>query len=118
MKRAAAGAAGETDLLDAIREGAVLRVRRMMKGMQMDGKNQDGSKTSAVHKATGMVKKVDAEKGRVTLAHEPVESLKWPAMTMGFSVKDKMLFDKLAVGKKADVEFVKQGADYIITAVK
>jgi hypothetical protein len=44
-------------------------------------------------------------------AHEPIKSLKWPAMTMGFSVKDKSLFDKLKVGKKVDVEIAKQGSD-------
>jgi Cu(I)/Ag(I) efflux system protein CusF len=40
------------------------------------------------HKAVGTVKKVDQAAGRVTLAHEPIPSLKWPAMTMGFGVKD------------------------------
>lgn len=39
-------------------------------------------------------------------------------MTMSFGVKDKTLFDKLAVGKKVHVELSKQGDDYIITSVK
>ena len=52
------------------------------------------------------------------LAHEPIESLKWPAMTIEFSVKDKMLFDKFVVSKKVNVEFVKQDADYVVTTVK
>jgi Cu(I)/Ag(I) efflux system protein CusF len=55
--------------------------------------------------------------GKVTLAHEAVDSLKWPAMTMAFSVKDKNLFDKLTTGKKVNVEFVKQGPEYVVTAV-
>ena len=88
-----------------------------MKGMQgMDNKQQDGK--AMTHQATGVVKKVDAANGKVTLSHEPVKSLNWPAMTMGFSVKDKTLLDKLAVGKKVNVEFVQQGADYVVTAVK
>jgi Cu(I)/Ag(I) efflux system protein CusF len=64
------------------------------------------------------VKKVDKDQGKVTLAHEAVKSLKWPAMTMAFSVKDQSLFDKLAAGKKVNVEFVKQGSEYVVTAVK
>ena len=70
------------------------------------------------HKATGTVKKVDAAAGRVTLAHEPIPSLKWPAMTMGFGVKDKALIGKLAPEKKIEFEFVQQGRDYVITSVK
>lgn len=87
-----------------------------MKGMDMGTKPAAG--TQAAHKATGVVKKVDAKAGTVTLAHDPVKSLKWPAMTMGFTVKDKSLLDKLAAGKKVEFEFVQQGKDYVITGVK
>ena len=92
-----------------------------MKGMDM--KDMDMSKkpaagAQAAHKATGVVKKVDPKAGTVTLAHEPVKSLNWPAMTMGFTVKDKALLDKLATGKKVEFEFVQQGKDYVITSVK
>ena len=84
-----------------------------MKDMKMDKKAQ-----AATHKATGMVKNVDPVKGAVTLAHDPVKDLKWPAMTMTFMVKDKKLFDNLAVDKKVAIEFVKQGSDYVVTTVK
>lgn len=102
----------------AIAQSDGMKNMDMMKGMEMDKKAQGASKAQAAHKATGTVKKTDPEQGRAIIAHGPVESLKWPAMTMGFAVKDKALFDKLAVGKKLDVEFVQQGADYVITAVK
>jgi Cu(I)/Ag(I) efflux system protein CusF len=39
-------------------------------------------------------------------------------MTMGFAVKDKALLDKLAVGKKVEFEFVKEGKGYAVTGVK
>ena len=78
----------------------------MMKGMDM---HQASKESKAVrHEAVGTV----------TLAHGPVKSLNWPAMTMGFAVKDKTLFDKLSVGKKVNVEIVQQGGNYVITAVK
>ena len=76
------------------------------------------AQSAAPHQATGTVKKVDPAKGVVTLAHEPVKSLKWPAMTMGFTVKDKALLDKLQPGKKVEFEFVQQGKDYVVTGVK
>ena len=76
------------------------------------------SATSTTHKATGVVKSVDRAKSSVMLAHDPVPSLKWPAMTMPFLVKDKPLLDKLQPGKKVEFEFTQQGKDYVITTVK
>ena len=87
-----------------------------MKDTDMSKKPVAG--TPAAHKATGVVKKVDPKSGSVTLAHDAVKSLNWPAMTMGFTVKDKALLDKLAVDKKVEFEFVQQGKDYVITSVK
>jgi Cu/Ag efflux protein CusF len=87
-----------------------------MKGMDMGKKPAAGAQTT--HKATGVIKKVDPKAGIVTLAHDPVKSLNWPAMTMGFTVKDKALLDKLQAGKKVEFDFVQQGKDYVITTVK
>lgn len=91
--------------------------QNMMKGMGEQHADK-GAKAIASHAATGIVKAVDPAKGTVTLAHEPVKSLNWPAMTMSFAVKDKKLFDKLAVDKTVNVEFVQQGGRYVVTAVK
>lgn len=102
-----------------------------MSGMkEMDMKHMDFTKckemksaknsqahSQEMHVADGVVKQLDP-KGMVTLQHGPVKSLGWPAMTMGFSVKDKALMDQLAVGKKVHVEFSKQGDEYVIRSVK
>ena len=92
------------------------KCKEMMKGM--NGKKSSKTDASASHKTHAMVKSIDVDQGKVTLAHDPVKSLGWPAMTMGFAVKDKSLFDKLAVGKKVHVRFKKQNAAYVITAVE
>jgi len=76
------------------------------------------AQTAAAHTATGVVKSVDRAKGTVTLAHGPVKSLNWPAMTMPFTVKDKALLEKLQAGNKVELEFVQQGKEYVITTVK
>lgn len=89
-----------------------------MKSMDMAKKPAAAASAATVHVATGMVKKVDPKSGLVTLAHDPVKSMNWPAMTMGFQVQDKMLFDKLAVGKKVGFEFVQGSKGYVVTAVK
>ena len=89
-----------------------------MKSMEMKQQATKAEKKESAHKATGTVKKIDAARNRVTIAHGPVESLKWPGMTMGFVVKEKALMDKMAVDKKIDFEFVQQGRDYVVTSVK
>lgn len=76
------------------------------------------AQTGTAHPATGVVKSVDRAKSTVMLAHDPVRSLNWPAMTMPFTVKDKALLEKLPAGKKVQFEFVQQGKDYVITNVK
>lgn len=76
------------------------------------------AKAPAANKASGVVKRIDPAKGTVTIAHGPVPELKWPAMTMPFQVKDKALFDKLAVDRKIEFEFVQQGSASVLTAVK
>lgn len=86
-----------------------------MKGMGMGGQKAN---PGATHKAVGVVKEIDSKAGMVTFVHEPVKSLNWPAMTMGFVVKDKALLEKLAVGKKVEFEFVKEGNRYAVTGLK
>ncbi|MDR2364976.1 MAG: copper-binding protein [Zoogloeaceae bacterium] len=48
----------------------------------------------------GIVKKIDAEKQRLVLAHDPIAQLKWPAMTMPFAVTDPALLQGLKVGDR------------------
>ena len=84
--------------------------------MNMGGKPAAGA--PATHRAPATVTKVDRQAGTVTLAHGPIPTLTWPAMTMGFTVKDKRLFKKLSVGKKVDVELVKNSKDHAVQAVR
>lgn len=87
-----------------------------MKGMDMSKKQTAAPQST--HKAVGTVTKVDATAGVVTLDHEPVKTLNWSAMSMGFKVAEKSLLDKVAKGKRVEVEFKQVGKDYVITSVK
>jgi Cu(I)/Ag(I) efflux system protein CusF len=105
-------------LATALASSAAFAQQKMDDMRGMDAPKPTVARVQPTHMATGVVKKVDAQAGTVTLAHEPVKSLNWPAMTMGFQVKDKMLLDKFAVGKKLDFEFVQGSNGYVVTAVK
>lgn len=89
-----------------------------MKGMVMNKISQGKAPAAIRHEVTGVVKAVEQAKDRVTLAHSPVKSLQWPAMTMRFAVNDKSLFDKLAIARKVAFVFEKQDIDYVVTAVQ
>jgi len=89
-----------------------------MVGMDMKEKVGDSSVPIITHQTTGIVKKVDNTRGTVTLDHQPVKSLNWPAMTMSFSVNDKKLMERLQPGKKVAIDFVQQGRNSVITAVR
>ena len=91
------------------------KCKDMMKGM---GSKPAAKAAPMSHATDAVVKGVDAPNGRLTLAHEPVKSLGWPAMTMGFVVKDKALFGKLPVGKLVHVEFANEASNYVVTSVK
>ena len=93
-----------------------------MSGMPMEDSKtapQTSPRSDATtHQASGVVKKVDAAANKVTIAHGPVPTLKWPAMTMTFAVKDKGLMSQLPAGKNVQVTFKKEGNDFVITSVK
>jgi Cu(I)/Ag(I) efflux system protein CusF len=118
------GTAGKTISKDETMKGMDMS-KSDMKGMDMskgdmkgmDMKDMQG-KSSGTHKTAATVKSADPKAGNVTLDHGPVPSMNWPAMSMTFKVKDKAMLDQLAAGKKVDVEFVQEGKDYVITAVK
>ena len=80
----------------------------------------DHSHASAAAKAqaTGVVKSVNAEKGTLTIAHEPIPSLQWPAMTMNFKASDAKLLGQAKPGAKIAFEFEQRGKDYVITSIR
>ena len=87
-----------------------------MKDMDMTAKPAASAPT--IHEAKGTIKKINTKTGYVMISHGPVNSLSWPPMTMSFKVKDKAVLGKLAVNKKIDFGFFKEGDDYIVTKVK
>ena len=93
-------------------------MKDMHKGMDMKGMKSDRKSDQQVHQATGKVTKVDFANEMITISHEPVASMKWPAMNMAFKVKDKAMLDKVKPNAKVDFSFTQSGKDYVITEIK
>jgi Cu(I)/Ag(I) efflux system protein CusF len=94
-----------------------------MKDMDMNSMDMKSPPTAAkgaptTHSGVGIVKSVDPAGATITFAHEPIKSLNWPAMTMGFKVKDKSLLDKVKPGEKVTFTLAQSGKDYVVTSVK
>jgi Cu(I)/Ag(I) efflux system protein CusF len=53
-----------------------------------------------IGKGTGVITEIDAKAGTLTVKHQPIASLGWPAMTMGFKAKPASLLKDLKVGQK------------------
>ncbi len=60
--------------------------------------------SDATHRGTGKVTAMDAAKGQVELDHDPIASLKWPRMTMGFALRDKAQIGGLKPGDRVEFE--------------
>jgi Cu(I)/Ag(I) efflux system membrane fusion protein len=73
----------------------------------------------ANHRGEGSVEAVDLARATVTLAHGPIASLKWPAMTMDFRVKDPALLRTLKPGQTIAFDMIEESAgEYVIVRVR
>lgn len=87
-----------------------------MKDMPMSGPMAE-QMNGKVHHGIGTVQKVDAN-GRITIAHGPINSIPWPAMTMTFAVQDKKLLSQVKVGEKVDFDLMASGKDqYVVVQI-
>ena len=73
---------------------------------------------SVTHTAVGVIKKIEPASGRITLRHEAIAALGWPAMTMPFAVKDKKILTALKPEQRVEFEFVQQGSAPVITSIR
>lgn len=70
-------------------------------------------KTAMSH---GIVKKVDAASGKVTISHGPLLNLDMPAMTMAFRVKNAQWLNQLKAGDSID--FVAESVNGVLTMTR
>ncbi|MBI5438141.1 MAG: copper-binding protein [Nitrosomonadales bacterium] len=61
---------------------------------------------SMKHEGYGVLKAVNAERGKVQIAHEAIPELRWPAMPMWFTLRDP-LPNGISVGDAVRFEMMK-----------
>ncbi len=98
----------------AVLSASVYAAGGSMNGMDHSGHmamTQGESTQTAQHAvaAKGVVKSVDMKSGKVTISHEPIPELKWPAMTMRFTFRYPKMVDGVKAGDKVNFTFVQEG---------
>jgi Cu(I)/Ag(I) efflux system membrane fusion protein len=93
-------------------------LRAGLSRLEAPGPDKSGA---VLHKGKGVVTGVSAPDGHLELKHEPIPSMKWGVMQMGFAVTDRKLLDGL---RKGDVvEFDMRGTpnkegDFVVEKVR
>lgn len=52
--------------------------------------------------ASGVIRSMNPQRGQVTIAHQPIPALSWPAMTMTFAVRNPAMLRGLRQGDRVD----------------
>jgi len=83
-------------------------------GMRM-GKNMPCANQTA--QSTGVIKAIGTAKGTVTINHQPIPSIHWPAMTMTFKADPPGLLQNVKVGEKVNFTLHPDGMHSTVTAI-
>ena len=71
------------------------------------------------HTATGTLEAVDATSGALTIRHEPIASLKWPAMTMEFLPANAAVAKAVQPGTAITFEFIeRKPGEWVVTKIE
>ncbi len=83
-----------------------------MSGMAMD--TDAGAKMGS---GVGVITAIDKTAGTLTIKHDAIPAVDWPAMTMAFKATPPSLLDGLKVGEKINFDVTVKGSDAEVTAV-
>lgn len=68
--------------------------------------------------AQGVVRSVNASAKTVTIAHDPIAALGWPAMTMQFRVKSADLLKDVAAGARVQFVLVNENGQPVVSELR
>ena len=108
-------------LLTLALTGALLTAANIVAAQQIDPNMQSMAGMHATKpvqaQGVGIVKAIDAAKGTVTLQHEAIAAIGWPAMTMSFEADPPALLQKVKVGDKVQFTLHPAGMASTVTSI-
>ena len=103
-------------MMNCMQMGKGMKDKNMKSGQGMPmGKNMPCANQTA--QGTGVVEAVDTAKGTVTIKHQAIASIQWPAMTMTFKADPPSLLKDVKVGEKVNFTLHPEGANSTVTAI-
>lgn len=69
-------------------------------------------------RSTGIVTAVDAAAGTISLDHESIQAINWPAMSMQFRAEDPAILQGIAVGNHVTFELKSATETGVVTMVQ
>jgi len=89
-----------------------------IKNIERPAKGRQPAAETGMVSGTGRVTAVKPDENQITLAHEAIPQIGWPAMTMGFAVKSGTA-DNLQPGDQVDFTLMKMpNGNYMITDIR
>ena len=77
-----------------------------------EGNFLNGTAKNNVITGKGQVVLINIDRTMITLKHEPITAIQWPAMTMAFKVKNSAVLSKTKVGDKVIFTLTPYGKNY------
>ncbi len=96
-------------------KGKNMQTGQGMQGMQM-GKNMPCANQTA--QGIGVIEAIDTAKGTVTIKHQAIASIHWPAMTMTFKADPPSLLQSVKVGEKVNFALHPAGVNSTVTTIE
>ena len=78
----------------------------------------NGAAKNNIITGKGQVVLINKEKTMITLKHDPIVAIHWPAMTKAFKVKNSAVIAKTKVGDKVSFTLAPDGNDYMVISIK
>lgn len=69
-------------------------------------------------RGSGRIVAADPKTGALTMEHDPIPALQWPAMTMDFAVRDPALLKGLRAGQAVEFDMAREGGGFVVTAIR
>lgn len=67
--------------------------------------------------STGTVTQVDPAAGTITISHEPITAISWPAMTMQFTAENPAILQGIVVGDRVAFELKSASEPQVVASV-
>jgi Cu(I)/Ag(I) efflux system membrane fusion protein len=100
-------AAGRTEIRKGLEPGQKVVVSgQFLIDSEASLRAAESRMSEATHKGTGKVRAVDVGSGYVELDHDPIPSLQWPQMVMGFYAENKAELGALKEGDRVQFDLL------------